>query len=289
MKIQNNRWWVLAFVSTLLLLGACKSSKQIVVPLGKATLNKRQFIGAYQSMKEYPIVDANGKFTIITEGKKNINLGNIGFRWSLERDKAFVFSLRPMSIMEAGKLSIDNQRLLILDRMGKHAFMEENLGNSLLLLKNVVGINTNIFKALIQNQPFELYDVGSHSLQRMDFRKDGKHYFLTDALRPGGHRIVHTFDAALNLVESRVTIVNKAEVKISYWDFVRLDDQPNYRPVPSVIRIDVETMDIPANGYHLQMNLDRLKQTFSQKVETEIPRGYKQVTLVELIDLISSL
>lgn len=289
MKRYYPSWRVLVWIIPLILLNSCGTSKQIVVPVGKATLNKRQFLSAYSVIKDYPIVDASGKLTIVTDGKKDISLGNIGFRWSLERDKAFVLSLRPMSIIEVGKITIANGSLLVLDRMGKHAFLEERLDNSSMFLKNIVGIDTNIFKAMVQNQPFGLISMGNEALQRMHFSKDAQYYTLTESLGPGGHKITHTFDAALNLVESHVSIVNKAEVKISYWDFIQMDTEQRLRPVPSVIRIDVEIFGKPSDNYHVQMNLDHMKQTFSQKIETDIPRGYHRVTLMELIELISSL
>lgn len=289
MKRYYTSWRAFIWIIPLILLNSCGSSKQIVVPAGKASLNKRQFLSAYSAMKDYPVVDASGKLTIVTDGKKDISLGNIGFRWSLERDKAFVLSLRPVSIFEVGRLTIANGSLLVLDRMGKHAFLEERLENSSMFLKNIVGIDTNIFKTMVQNQPFGLISMGNEALQRMQFSKDGKYYTLTESLGPGGHRITHTFDAALNLIESQVSIVNKAEVKISYWDFIQMDTEQKLRPVPSVIRIDIEIFGKPSDNYHLQMNLERMKQTFSQKIDTEIPRGYHRVTLMELIELISSL
>lgn len=278
-----------ACVIALSLLSSCGASKQIVVPIGRANLSKKQFLGAYQSMKDYPIVDASGKMTIVSDGKKDISLGNIGFRWSLEREKAFVLSVRAMSIIEAARLTVASGKVLVINRLGKQAFLEENLNNSSLLLKNVVGFDTNILKAAVQNQPFGLISIGSDALQRMHFSKDDKYYVFTEKLRTGGHQITHTFDAALNLIESHVLIANKAEVKISYWDFMRLDNQHNVRPIPSVIRIDVETMTKPSESYHLQLNLERIKDSFSQSIETEIPRGYKRVSLMELIEMISSI
>lgn len=289
MNKRINMVWGVAFLAALLLLSSCGASKQIVMPVGKANLNKRQFLGAYQAMKDYPIVDASGKMTVVTDAKKDISLGNIGFKWSLERDKAFVLSIRAMSIIEAARLTVSDGKVLVLNRMGKQAFLEENLTNSSLLLKNVVGFDTNILKAAVQNQPFGLMSIGSDALQRMNFSKDDKYYTLTEKMRSGGHQVTHTFDAALNLIESHVLIADKAEVKISYWDFVKLDNQQNIRPVPSVIRIDVETMSKPSESYHLQLNLERIKDSFSQNIDTEIPRGYKRVTLMELLEMLSSL
>lgn len=279
----------LAVVAIALIFNGCGANKQILIPSGRAVLNKKAFLSAYGAMKEYPIVDANGKATLITHGNKDISIGNIGIRWSLERDHAFVLSVRPMAIMEIGRLTVTGEKMMVVDKVGRHVFLEEDLGSSALFLRNVVGINTDIFKAMVQNEPFGLIGTGAESLGRMDFKKDGKYYTLTDGLRPGGHRIIHTFDAALNLIETQMTIVDKAEVKITYRDFVRMDSDLNYRPVPSVVRIDIETKEKPYDHYHLQINLERMRQNFSQKIDTDLPKGYKRVTLLELIELISSI
>lgn len=272
--------------SLLLLIQSCGGGKSIVQATGEANLSKKQFLKLQSQQVAPPEVDGSGKATIIAYGKQDINLGGIDVRWSLEREKTFVLSARAMGIMEVGRLTIDKRELLLLDRMGRHAFKVDNLAEQTLFLENVVGINTDILKAFVQHEPFGLQSMGRESLQRMRFKRTQKQYIFTDQLRKGGHKVEHTFDAAMNLIQSRLELPSHATVVMTYDHFVLLDGTQTYRPVPTKMRLDIDINSIPSQHIHLQIDLNKAKSGFSQKVSTAIPRGYEQVTLIDLIRML---
>ena len=273
-------------VGVALLIQSCGGGKSIVRATGEANLSKRQFLQLQSKQLAPRMVDGSGKGTIIAYGKQDINLGGIDVRWSLERNKAFVLSARAMGLMEVGRLTIADGELLLLDRLGRHAFKVEDLSGKTLFLEDVVGVNTNILKAFVQHEPFGLQSAGRESLQRMSFKRTREHYIFTDQLRRGGHKIEHSFDAAMNLIQSRLELADKAIVLMTYDHFVLLDGSNKYRPVPTKMRLDVETKGVPSNHIHLQIDLNKVKGTFSQKRSTAIPRGYERVTLIQLLKML---
>lgn len=291
---MNKRHHIITLlITTILLIGlsACGAKRSVVHQKGEfGEFSKREFIDRYTALQTYPLLDARGALTLWTEGRKeNINISGVGMRWTLERDRAFELSVRPMSFMEVGKLTIRDNRVLVLDRMNKVAFLEEDALRTLRTLITTVGVDPLILKAVVQNDPFGFVSSGVGVLERMRYKRESQVYTFTDQLRPGGNKIVHTFDASLNLISSSIHIADKADVLISNYEFIQVGGVEGRRALPTRIQMEVKTLGKQPQHFLLHFGLQRVTEKASTDFSTDLPNGYKRIGLTDLIDILSSL
>lgn len=279
-------------LALLLALASCGTSQRVLTqaPMGRSTLSQREFIQKYKSLQEYATVSARGDVTLYGEGgRKEFNLVGIGMRWYLERDRAFELSVRPMSFMEVGKLTVMDDKVLLEDRINKMYYYQSATRRSLGSLITFVGLDPKMAESMIQHRPFGFVDYGVSALERMKFVRDAGGYSFTDELRPGGNRIVHHFDSALNLTSSSLVVVGKGEILVTYSDFVTVGSATGMRPLPSKIQIEGKSIGPSPQHYMVHFALDRIDVDKRQKVSMSPQRGYRSVTLEDIISILSKL
>lgn len=271
-------------------LASCGTSMRSISTVGSGQLTQRQFIQAYKAMTEYPIINAKGAISLyIDYGEKELNLSGIGMRWYLERDKGFEVSVRPLSFMEAGRLSVAQDEVLLVDRMNQMYYHQRGVRRNLGSLVSFVGLDLKMVESAIQHRPFGFVESGASALERMRFTRTEGGYTFKDELRPGGNSITHHFDAGLNLVSTSVVIPGKGEALMTYSDFVTVGERKGMRPIPSTIQMEVKSTGASAKHAMIHFSLERIDTTKAQEVSTTPPSGYNNVTLEDIINILSKL
>lgn len=273
-----------------MILGSCGTSTRSVSTVGSGQLTERQFINAYQAMREYPLINARGTISLYADyGDKILNLPGIGMRWFLERDNSFEISIRPVSFIEAGRLSATNDEILLQDRMNKLYYHQRSARRSLGSLVTLAGLDPQMAEAVIQHRPFSFVEIGVGALERMRFSHEKGGYTFKEELRPGGNRIVHHFDAALNLISTSVVLPGKGEALISYADFVTVGASKGMRPIPSSIQIEAKSAEPSGKHVMVHFSLDKVDVEKRQEVSTSPSADYRSVTLEDIISILGKL
>lgn len=253
-------------------------------------LSERQFIQAYKAMREYPVINARGAVSLyIDYGEKELNLSGIGMRWYLERDKGFEVSVRPISFVEAGRLSVADDQVLLVDRMNKLYYHQRDARRSIGSLITFAGMDPKMAEAAIQHRPFGFVESGVSALERMRFSREPGGYTFKDELRPGGNSIAHHFDTALNLVSTSVVIPGKGEALITYSDFVTVGDSKGMRPIPTAIKIEAKSSDPAGKHVMVHFTLERVDVEKRQKISTTPEADYRSVTLEDIMTILGKL
>lgn len=271
------------FLLVLFFMTGCGISRRATTVIGTGGsdfLSKGDFLRTYNQKEEPQVVDAKGYVSALFDGKEV----GVGARWSLKRDEEFVLSLRVLGLMEAGKVTVTQNNLTVIDRMGKRGLALENLSETLAHELKVYNIDPRILTALAHHRPFSNKMVGGSALKGMDFSVDiQKSLYRFEDKK---HRIIHEFDNGLNLIRSLVTLSGGEFISIEYSDFVLI--APQIRPYPKSMVLTVTPSDVRKQA-RIQIELDNISTRFSQRVDTSIPDGYKRMTVDQLKDLIIDL
>ncbi len=281
---------ILGFLLVALALTSCGTSTRSVSSVGDGQLSKQQFIQAYKAMKEYPLINARGTLSLyVDDGAKELNLPNIGMRWYLERDKGLEVSVRPISFVEVGRLSVARNEVLLIDRMNKLYYHQRDARRSIGSLITFAGMDPMMAVAAIQHRPFGFVESGVSALERMRFSREKGGYTFKDELRPGGNSISHYFDAGLNLVSTSVVLPGKGEALISYSDFVRVGERKEMRPIPTAIQIEAKSSE--PSGKHIMVHfaLEKVEVEKQQEISTTPQADYRSVTLEDIINILRKL
>lgn len=271
------------FLLVLFFMTGCGTSRRattVIGTVGAEALSKGDFLRTYNQKAEPQVIDAKGYISALFDGKEV----GVGARWSLKRDEEFVLSLRVFGLMEAGKLTVTQNNLTVIDRMGKRGLALDNLSETLSRELKAYNIDPRILTAMAHHRPFSNKVVGGSALKGMDF-SIGSHEGLY-RFEDKKHRIIHDFDNGLNLIRSFVTLPSGEMINIEYSDFVLIS--PQIRPYPKSMILTVIPTDVRKQA-KVQIQLDNISTRFSQRVDTSIPDGYKRMTVDQLKDLIIDL
>lgn len=288
--MRGNKHIIILLTVVTMLFTSCGTSTKSVRTIGNGQLSERQFIQAYKSMRDFPLINAQGTITLYVDyGEKELNLPRLGMRWYLERDKSFEVSVRPISFMEAGRLSIAQDEILLVDRMNKLYYHQRDARRSLGSLITFAGMDPKMAESVIQNRPFSFIESGVPALERMRFSREKDGYSFKDELRPGGNRIAHHFDASLNLVSTSVVLPGKGEALITYSDFVTIGSAQGMRPIPTIIQIEAKNSGPSGKHVMVHFSLERVDVKKQQEVTTTPSAGYRSISLEEIIKILGKL
>lgn len=271
-----------------LLVGACGTKKRVVQEKEMvASLSKRGFLRAYDQISFPPVVDAKGRIVV----DNGYNRVTSSIRWSLRRDDAFVLSARPLGLMEAVRLTVNQTGFALVDRLNRRAFASDGASLLYQTIEGLTGYNPILLKYIAQQEPFSLKNGGGMGvLRKFDFSSDGRHYRFEERDRRTGATVVHLFSPRLTLLESRVMVPGVAEVTATYSDYVQMPTPLKAAPVATRTEVVMRILKgEKVESLRVQIELREPTADFSQTVDTSVPRGYDSLTVQELVRLVKEL
>lgn len=266
----------------MLLLAGCGTTKRIGTgTAGMELLSKGDFLDRYETMSEPSVVDARGKVSANLNGKEF----NVATRWSLEYGKAFVLSLRPLGIMEIGRLTVVPEKVVVLDRANRQGI---EVDDPIALIEQELdlrGASPKVLSALVHHRPFSFKEEGGTVLKKMKFTisEEGNYLFSE---KKGKEEITHIFDRGLNLIRSSITSSGVQIGEMLYSDFVSVT--AGTRPYPTKMELKVDDLG-GARIMSVLFRLDQPSTRISQDVDTTLPSNYKRISPSQLKDLINDL
>ncbi len=272
------------------LLSGCGGTLKGVQVNGKPSLSKQEFIRHYAALADYPTINARGDISLMVKSAdKSFNINGIGMRWYLERGRGYELSVRPVAVMEAGRLSIIDDKLLVLDRIDKLYFSLTNASTKISREIGIVGIHPKFLEAIVEYTPFSFVEEGVGALRRMDFKPEKDGYCFSDDIQRGLCLIEHRFDTGLNLRSSHLSVRNMVEVLVTYGGYSWAGSSEGFRPLPTSLQVEVKTYTPEESYYLINFALSSVEVGKPHTIDITPPAGYRQVQLHELIRLMNSL
>lgn len=269
----------LLLIALLYLLTGCGTRRYIGQE--HAGLHKQAFIQQYEAKgAALTQLDARGKIALFLPPPSAEEI-SVSMRWSYKAQELFVLSLRPLGLIEVGRLSVTPDRLVAIDRTGRRGSVIDNPGQTAGELLAPYGIDVQLLSALAAHQPFTPTRLGIEALKDM-------HYSLTErgeyrfSYNKGGNEISHLFDRQLNLIESIIAHRGKEVGRVSYGAFTLV--QNGMRPYPTEITLESLSSEHPVK---VVVTLMSFGDQISQQPDHSLPGGYTQLSLQEVINLLT--
>lgn len=250
-------------------------------------LTKGEFISKF-GQRSLPIaIEGRGDLYLQSSGKEVSS----GIRVTFAPSQYFELSVRPLGMIEVGRVTIDAKRgLLVLDRVNRRGFREERLEYWSKEAERRLGIDPRILRSVIHNEPFDAHQSGWRVLQGMKMDYVGRRYhFFTER---NGMQIMHYFSLAGDLVESSFVIPGQATITARYTDFTTLTSDPTHRPYPQMTEVKVNSVGSTKPGVHsLTVQFSRINTLDAPqpREDLSIPSGYKEIGIEELLKVLKAL
>lgn len=257
-------------LSIIFLITSCKSKKALVV--GGELENKTR-----TELIDDVLKNELDYSTISTKGSLELKVGSSGQKattlYKIIKDSIIQASVRPILGMEAFRINIMPDKIVIIDRMKKQ-YISEDIAS----FKKVVDFDYYNLQALFTDK---LFIPGSKSVGEDDYEKftlsaTDEIYLLKTK---DGKNMTYNFavDASNRIVS---TLIHKESsnftIQWSYTDFV-IDNGYTY-PTSMLAKIGIgdKRVDLGINYSSLEVNKE-------VKIDTSIPDSYQKVTLKELL------
>lgn len=270
---------LLLAVCFALCLHSCGSAPKRVRSTGEsASLSKSEFIQRYASLVSPIKVDTKGRITFFSKGKSQ----GATVRWHYVEHKGFSLSLRPMGLIEIARLTVTPNRIILLDRTAKEAFVSTTPQEVSDLIQDITGYDASSLSALVTNQPFSTGNSGVRALQEMKIKIERGRYCFYQTKKELDLR--HYFDAQQNLIESIIAINGREIARINYSNFVK--QTHGSRSYPANIDLQINWNESPI---HLNVRLDKPGTITNKEIEEVVPDGYKHMGLLRVVKKVREL
>lgn len=256
-------------------------------PLTSPFITDRQM--AIDAINNQPKVEKlEGRGGIAIKTSKN----NVSSRCVLHvsKDEYASLSVRPLGLIEVGRLTITPKKLLVVDRFNKQAF------------RTSVGVATNIFsqifagwdlaalQCMLLAQPFTPSKQGAEAIDGMEYVPNSSGFTLTKKEGKVVVRLDYSPLPAPRLREAHIYYGSKVERVLSCF-------YERYQPVgqsdiffPKIITLKTyPDRDIKEQTL-VTLTLDKtLEKLPAEAPSTDIPKGYRSVSWAEVISMIKEL
>lgn len=211
----------------------------------------------------------------LSQGKENISVGG---SLKMKRDEVIQLSLVAIGIVEAARIELTPQRLLVLDRMGRR-YVEVKYDDLPFFRQSKLDFYT--LQSLFWN---ELFLPGVKHVEREDLR----HYEVTPGdthvvfMAETGKRLSYSFLTTLvngwleeTRIHANVTKENDYQVNWRYADFLSLNGQS----FPTTMNLVLQGVDKPMEA---TFTFSRCEAQMEYTPVT-IPNRYKQVDVSDIL------
>ena len=260
------------------LLGGCKSKKAVVEPVKPLTVeevNQQQFLQQVNDNAQYAkFLTSKVKFSVEVGVQKLTLTGNL----KMKRDDVIRLQLMAFGFVEAGRIELTPEYVLIMDRINKQ-YMKATYG-SIDFLRNS-GLNFYTMQALFWNELFVpgQTKVLDASLNKMDADMTGENVIIS--LNDG--KMQYRWLATKDQAQIRMTNIiyadqfkGNTQLNWDYEDFHVL----NRKPFPFEHNI---TFTVPEKEVKLGMTLNYVKHEDNWETRTDVSSSYREVTVDEIL------
>lgn len=260
------------------LLGGCKSKKAVVEPVKPLTVeevNQQQFLQQVNDNAQYAkFLTSKVKFSVEVGVQKLTLTGNL----KMKRDDVIRLQLMAFGFVEAGRIELTPEYVLIMDRINKQ-YMKATYG-SIDFLRNS-GLNFYTMQALFWNELFVpgQTKVLDASLNKMDADMTGENVIISLNDGKMQYRWLATKDQAqirmANIIYAD-QFKGNTQLNWDYEDFHVL----NRKPFPFEHNI---TFTVPEKEVKLGMTLNYVKHEDNWETRTDVSSSYREVTVDEIL------
>ena len=272
-----------------LLLSSCASKKKAVVenkPLTTEQLATQGFIQRVQANAiTQKFITSKVKFSVETGAQKLTLTGNL----KMKRDDCIHLQLMAFGFVEAGRIELTPEYVLIMDRINKQ-YLKAPYVQVDFMRNN--GLNFNTMQALFWN---ELSRPAKYSINKDDVPSDTAQYAMIES----------GDDMVINLEAGKIAyswLANRANGQIRManmlykdrlnnttsqlnWDYQDFDEVNSKQfPTKSII-----TLTAPKKEVKLGMTLNYIKHDTDWETRTEVSNKYREVTIDEILNRFMSL
>ena len=279
----------IAALAMPLLLSSCASKKKAVVenkPLTTEQLATKGFIAKVQeNALSQKFITSKVKFSVETGVQKLTLTGNL----KMKRDDCIRLQLMAFGFVEAGRIELTPDYVLIMDRINKQ-YLKAPYVQVDFLRNN--GLNFNTMQALFWN---ELSRPAKYSINKEAMPVDTAQYTMIE----NGDDMVINLEAGkmlyswlANRANGQIRLANmlyKDRLNNSSsqlnWDYQEFDDV-NGKKFPKKSAI---TFTAPTKEVKLGMTLNYIKHETDWETRTEVSNKYREVTNDEILNRFMSL
>ena len=273
----------------LLILSSCASKKKAVVENKPLTTEQLATKGFIERVQENAItqkfITSKVKFSVETGAQKLTLTGNL----KMKRDECIRLQLMAFGFVEAGRIELTPDYVLIMDRINK-LYLKAPYVQVDFLRNN--GLNFNTMQALFWN---ELSKPAKYSVNKEIMPVDTAQYTMIE----NGDDMVINFEAGKMLyswlasrTDGQIRMANMLyKDKLNnttsqlHWDYQDSAEVNNKQfPTKSVI-----TLTAPKKEVKLGMTLNYIKHDTDWETRTEVSNKYREVTIDEILNRFMSL
>ena len=278
-----------AVLTLPLLLSSCgifhKKAKE-PAPLTAEQREKANFIGQVQdNAQTAKFITSKVKFSVETGAQKLTLTGNL----KMKRDDCIRLQLMAFGFVEAGRIELTPDYVLIMDRINKQ-YLKAPYVQVDFLRNN--GINFNTMQALFWN---ELSRPAKYSINKEAMPVDTAQYTMIES----GDDMVINLEAGkmmyswlANRADGQIRManmlyrdrLNNTSSQLN-WDYEEFD-MVNNKPFPKKSAI---TFTAPNKEVKLGMTLNYIKHETEWETRTEVSNKYREVTIDEILNRFMSL
>lgn len=235
------------------------------------SLSKSAFLHQHSAMESPAEVQGTGRVFL----RKGSESTRVPVSYSMVRDRSVVLSVRPLPFVEAGRVDVTNDAILVQDRMNRRYFRASLSRRGHLGVADLAGIDPAVLWAVAQNEPFTKRETGVEVLRSMKMHTEGGLYVFENK-REG---IRHEYDDRLRLIHSIVEVGVGRVAEVRYEDF-------SDTGVPMTTILEVTDID---KVYGAELRLNSLGDKVKAQADTTPPAKYREVSLKELTELLKNL
>lgn len=272
-----------------LLMSSCASKKKAVVENKPLTTEQLATQGFIQRVQENALsqrfITSKVKFSVETGAQKLTLTGNL----KMKRDDCIRLQLMAFGFVEAGRIELTPDYILIMDRINKQ-YLKAPYVQVDFMRNN--GLNFNTMQALFWN---ELTRPAKYSINKETIPSDTAQYTMIES----GDDMVINLEAGKMLYS---WLVNRTNGQIGManmlfkdklndtssqlnWDYEDFEEVNNKQfPKKSVI-----TLTAPKKEVKLSMTLNYIKHETDWETRTEVSNKYREVTIDEILNRFMSL
>ncbi len=272
-----------------LLLSSCASKKKAVVenkPLTTEQLATQGFISKVQENAiSQKFITSKVKFSVEVGAQKLTLTGNL----KMKRDDCIRLQLMAFGFVEAGRIELTPDYVLIMDRINKQ-YLKAPYVQVDFLRNN--GLNFNSMQALFWN---ELSRPGRYSISKDDIAADTAQYTMIENgddmvinLESGKMEYSWLANRANGLIRMANMLykdkLNNSTSQLN-WDYDDFE-MVNNKMFPKKSTI---TLTTPKKEVKLGMTLNYIKHETEWETRTEVSNKYREVTVDEILNRFMSL
>ena len=265
------------------LVGGCKS-KEVVEPAKPVTqeeIHQQQFLQQVNDNSQYAkFITSKVKFSVEVGVQKLTLTGSL----KMKRDDCIRLQLMDFSFVEAGRIELTPEYVLIMDRINKQ-YMKATYG-SIDFLRNS-GLNFYTMQALFWNELFVpgQSKVSDALLKKMDADMSGEDVIISLAEGKMEYRWLATKDKGrIRMTNITYTDQFKGNTQLN-WDYedFRILNRKNF-PFEHNI-----TFTVPEKEVKLGMTLNYVKHEDNWDTRTDVSSSYKEVSIDDILRRFMSL